>query len=138
MGYYLNKKDFNELINKEIIEINKNKESVFFKTSDNKYYIIEHWQDCCEDVYLEDITGNIEDLIGKLIMSEKVSNNENPKNEDDERYGTFTWTFIKFATIKGYVTLRFYGTSNGYYGEDVDLFEMNEDEYNEIKNKLEE
>jgi len=52
---------------------------------------------------------NFEDLNGQTLS--KV------ENIDDESY---TWTFYKLSTIKGSVTIRFYGTSNGWYSESVD------------------
>lgn len=41
-------------------------------------------------------------------------------------WGDEQWTFYKFASAKGYVTVRWYGESNGYYSTSV-YFEEVED-----------
>lgn len=93
-------------------------DEIHMELEDGRKFKLYHDQVCCECVYVEDITGNLEDLVGSpLLMAEEVSNSDDPpKNEYEESY---TWTYYKFATIKGYVTIRFYGSSNGYYSEQV-------------------
>lgn len=92
-----------------------------------------HVQDCCEAVYIEDIVGDLDDLVGSpiLMASEEVSDvnpdkiltQEDAEEDVEEDYWreSETWTFYKFATIKGYVTICWYGTSNGYYSEGVSV-----------------
>jgi hypothetical protein len=99
-------------------------DEIIFHTSSGEVYKMYHAQDCCESVYIEDITGDLDDLIGfPLTMTEEVINsNEGEQNGIyDESY---TWTFYKFATIKGFVTIRWYGASNGYYSESVDFIQI--------------
>ena len=105
--------------------INDQNEELKFIMEDGDEYIMYHNQDCCESVSIDDICGDLDDLIGvPLLVSEDVSNDakapENPKN-DDYRDDSETWTFYKFRTMKGDVTIRWYGSSNGYYSESVDF-----------------
>ena len=93
-------------------------DTLYFEMTDGTAYLMYHSQDCCEHVSIEDIIGDLDDLIGEpLFMAEEVSEDAST-NED---YGSATWTFYKFATIKGYVTIRWYGSSNGYYSESVQI-----------------
>ena len=103
-------------------------ESILFIDKDDIEYEMFHDYDCCENVYIEDICGDINNLIGsKIIMAEEVINRDlSPLNKFDESY---TWTFYKFATVKGYVTIRWYGESNGYYSERVDFVINDKEEY---------
>lgn len=96
-------------------------DELHFTLENGRKYRMHHYQDCCESVYIEDIIGDLDDLIGATVtMAEEVT--ESGSNDWD----TYTWTFYKFATAKGYVTIRWYGTSNGYYSESVDIEEVHE------------
>ena len=78
-------------------------------------YEFYHDQDCCECVEITDITGHLPDLEGEpLTMAEAIV-------EAGDQGDSSTWTFYKFATKKGYVTVRWLGESNGYYSETVDF-----------------
>jgi len=114
----------NVLLGKTLTHIEKSDDQIMFVVSDEEKYRMYHSQDCCEYVEIEDIEGDLNDLIGKpIIQAEEVTyENENPSDVPvKEHQDSFIWTFYKFATIKGYVTIRWYGESNGYYSESVDF-----------------
>lgn len=88
---------------------------------DEGTYVFEHDQDCCENVSIEDITGDLQDLVGTPLLVAEESTNSDIHNGKPEHPDSFMWTFYKFATIKGWVDVRWLGESNGYYSESVDL-----------------
>jgi hypothetical protein len=121
--YWNNIVPFETLVGKTLENVTEDGREVDFKVSETERYRLFHDQDCCESVYIESIDGDLNDLIGTpIIMAEEVSNaDEGPLSEWED---SFTWTFYKLATIKGYVTIRFYGSSNGYYSESVDFIKV--------------
>jgi hypothetical protein len=94
---------------------------MLFETAQGERFMFAHQQDCCECVDINDIVGNLQDLVGEpLLLAEEVSG-ETPVDFVERDHESVTWTFYKFATRKGYVDVRWLGESNGYYGEGVDL-----------------
>ena len=105
-----------ECIGKTIVEIrgaNKGSDHISFLFSDGSCFKMYHPQECCETVEVGDICGDINDLLNIPLLGAEVS-----VNNDNE---SATWTFYKFRTQKGYVDIRWYGTSSGYYSEEVEI-----------------
>ena len=97
--------------------------AMVFVTEDGVRFMFAHLQDCCESVEINDIVGDLQDLVGEpLLVAEEVRGATPEPDPDEEHYDSYTYTFYKFATRKGYVDVRWLGESNGYYSEDVDLF----------------
>jgi hypothetical protein len=109
------------------ITVSDDREEIEFTTCDGKSYKMYHNQDCCEHVYVEDIVGDLDDLIDTpIIAAREDTNSNNPLPDSDASH---TWTFYTITTLKGTVTIRWYGTSNGYYSEAVNFIETTTKEY---------
>jgi hypothetical protein len=113
-------KNYDCLLNKKIKKVyTVYDDELHFEFENGQHYLFYHEQDCCESVLIEDICGDISQLTGKsLCMAEETS------ESDEDDYGTCTWTFYKFASPNMYVTVRWFGESNGYYSESVDFMEI--------------
>jgi len=89
-------------------------------------------QDCCESVYIEDICGDLKDLENSPIVKASCKYYSPEESEDDSN----TWSFFTFATVKGYVDIRFYGSSNGYYSEGATLHKKLQMDHGLTYNKM--
>ena len=108
-----------KMVGKTFVKVHQVDGDLVFETGDGEVFVFTHFQDCCEFVYIEDIAGSLDDLVGTpLLQAEEVEGETLDPVDNDE---SFTWTFYKFATIKGSVTVRWYGSSNGYYSESVHM-----------------
>jgi len=95
------------------VTLNDRKDEIEFLRKDGTGFLMYHDQECCEHVWVEDICGDLQDLVGApILQAEETSWSDKSSS---------TWTFYKFGTIKGYVTIRWIGESNGYYSERVDF-----------------
>jgi hypothetical protein len=122
---------FSDLLGKTLVEIvgaEEESDAILFVCSDGSAYVMYHEQDCCESVEINDIYGNVKKLIGNPLTKAEVTSSSDDPNLDpdpDDEWGTHTWTFYHLATVKGYVDIRWYGESNGYYSESVDFIKLN-------------
>lgn len=106
-----------------LVKVDVSDTMINFVADTGEVFEMYHEQNCCEDVYVESIVGDIEDLIGEeILVAEESSNVDMPALSDYAE--SFTWTFYKLATRKGYVDIRWYGSSNGYYSESVALYKV--------------
>lgn len=119
---YQNAPKIEELLGKTAVGVTGEAggDELLFVFDDGAKYVFHHHQDCCEGVEINDIEGDLQDLVGSpLTMAEEVENGPVPEGWDP--YESETWTYYKFATVKGYVNVRWLGSSNGYYSESVDF-----------------
>lgn len=115
--------NFSDLKGKIVKDINVDKKNVSgddqirFKMMDGSVYQMHHVRDCCEQVWIEDICGDLDDLIGYPIV---LAESNSSRDKDEHSFDVLcTWTFYRIATQKGGLVIRWCGTSNGYYSEEA-------------------
>lgn len=138
--------EFSELRGKTLTKIDNTGDELRFHANDGSEYRMYYEQDCCASCDIEDICGDLQDLIGVPILLSEESCSGEPSAEikaereaarakekaeceaQGSRYYDWaveseTWTFYKLSTIKGSVTIRWYGSSNGYYSETATFYQ---------------
>ena len=112
----------------EISGMREGSEEVVIGTKEGNTLLLRYEPDCCATCEIYQVDGDPIDLLGApLLMCEQVTG-ESLGFIDDQTEDSHTWTFVKFGTIHGYVTLRWYGRSNGYYSEAPTAYYIDKDE----------
>ena len=115
---YNRKAYIHELKGKVFTSVKEIDDELYFCMEEGHYRMY-HSPQCCEIVLLEDVCGDLSDLVGTpILLAEEVYGDWGPLAKNAESY---TWVFYKLSTIKGDVTLRWYGESNGNYSEEAYL-----------------
>lgn len=121
MDTYSGTCDFEQLkgcLIKDIL-VSEHGDTLYFET-DSGNFGMSHFQNCCEHVYIEDVVGDPNRIINEVILeASEVSN-----SDDTEGYESATWTFYKLSTATEDLTIRWLGTSNGYYSEGVNFYKV--------------
>lgn len=100
-----------------------NGDEILMESNEGRKFRLYHDQDCCESVSINDINGELSDLVGNpLTVAEVTSNSDLQPGQTPE--DSFTWTFYRLATIRGTVVIRWLGSSNGCYSEGVSFCEL--------------
>lgn len=100
---------------KQVDGCNEGSDRVTIWCEDGTQYRMHHQQSCCESVCINDVVGDPSDMIG-LVVDAREESREATSEECSE---SGTWTFYIIQTVRGCVTLRWLGESNGYYSEEV-------------------
>lgn len=112
--------ELKDLLGKTMTSVENKGDELVFTTTEGKSFKLYHAQDCCESVSIESVVGDLNDLVGAPLLVAEESTGETPADHKFEyEPESYTWTFYKFATRKGYVDVRWLGESNGYYSESV-------------------
>lgn len=126
---------FSQLVGKTLINIYRGDNLLCFLTDTQEKYVM--YPDYCAylnmnpyfdgEVYIEDICGSLEDLLhSPILLAEETTNSDLPRPISDNIYEKYTWTFYKLSTIKGAVTIRWYGEASQYYSEAVTFSKVND------------
>lgn len=109
--------DFSILVGKTLESIENSGERLTFHIDDGTAYVSYHSQDCCESVQIDHVDGNVEDVIGQMIVEAEDWEDGDPVPDVKYQPESHTWTRQRIRTNKGEVTFHWLGESNGYYGE---------------------
>lgn len=116
--------DVSDMIGKTFTSVRRSKdgddEIILFSGDGYEYKLFSSENNNVNDVQvvIDDIVGDLSDLENSPILVSELVKSEGKSRLNND---IGTWSFYKFSTIKGYVDVKWWGRSNGYYSEEVNF-----------------
>ena len=77
MSSYTDRIDLKTLIGKTLTKVeNENDEKIIFTVNNKEKYALLHLQNCCESVLVDDICGDLQDLVGNPILQAEENSSD--------------------------------------------------------------
>lgn len=114
-------------IGKKVVAIDISESEVLLTFSDKSELLIHHEFLCCEKVHLVGIEGNVASLIGSVVSKAEVHVDNEYWGDEDFLQLSATESKVELNVVRNnsfrvsndVVIMRWIGTSNGCYGEEV-------------------
>lgn len=116
--------DISEFVGKTLVRVNTGLDQIDFWFSDGSHYRMDHWQECCEVVTVEDIDTPLTHHLGQEILVAEARTQEIPNDHSGYYDECMQWTFYTIRSNMATSTIRWYGGSNGYYGVGVSIVRL--------------
>lgn len=105
-------------------DVNREKDHIDIETACGRKFAMYHSQDCCETVVVDDLGGDVENILNTPVVGAEARTSDVAPNGCDKSDESNTWTFYSLTTWHGWLTIRWHGSSNGYYSESVTFAEV--------------
>lgn len=107
---------FSDLVGKTLSKIEVvGRDQIIFTVDETESYTLAHVQYCCEDVWIEDICGDLASLTGVPI----IFADESSSQVEDKYSRSLEWTFYRIGCIKESAVIRFCANLETYYSVNV-------------------
>jgi len=114
-----------EIVGKTIESVSRTgeefSEEVRFETQCGRRFVIRHNQDCCEEVRIQSVEGDLQSLVGKRTnRASSEFDNELPEGIEKGDLESYTRSIFCINDV----VITFFGFSNGYYDESATMQEI--------------
>ncbi len=118
----------NELNELTVAFVDIDDDSMQVTTDCGRKFCFKHDQDCCEYVRIISKSDDILDIMNKRLISVEMTylDGDMFDNDPDHNYDSHTLSKLTFVTNDSTECVRWLGSSNGYYGETVSVYELTE------------